>query len=96
MIYLAIFLCACTLKCAYSGFQDNSLCGIIAATNIEALGTTTMWSCTAGGLTATDPCTVPWTGITCASGYVSSISISSLTLTGYSVYVLLINISNEY
>ena len=55
-------------------FQDVALCGIIAATTIGAQYGE--WSCTTDGLTTSDPCDVysTWRLVTCAEGYVNSIS----------------------
>ena len=57
-------------------FQDEALCGFIAATNIASYSTSfSMWTCDTGGVATTDPCT--WYGNSCdGNGYVSKIDLS--------------------
>ena len=65
--------------------QDDALCGLIAATNIESIASQSMWSCNTNGLTNTDPCSTPqWSGITCDGGMliVTNINLASVGLAG--------------
>ena len=51
--------------CVYP--QDNGLCGLIAATNIQSISGYSQWSCTTGGYTTTSPCTLyVWAGLVCS------------------------------
>ena len=61
--------------------QDNSLCSLIAATNIESIASKTMWSCTSDGVTSTNPCS-SWSGISCSGGSIVQLYLNSLGLTG--------------
>ena len=59
-------------------FQDEAICGFIAATNIEYISNG--WSCTTDGIPMTDPCSGAgfWDGIMC-NGY----AVSDLHFSGY-------------
>ena len=64
-------------------FQDDGLCSLIAATNIESLTNYDEWSCDTDGLASTDPCNVTkWTGIACIEGFINSISLNVTDMTG--------------
>ena len=66
-------------------FQDAGICGFIAATDIESISSKTMWSCNTDGVTITNPCNSSslWSGVSCgSSGYIDSISLSSLGISG--------------
>ena len=65
-------------------FQDNAICSLIAATNVESLLFTLLWSCTSSGTTSSNPCNILslWGGISCTGGYISAISLSGAGLTG--------------
>ena len=65
---------------ANTSFQDDAMCGLVASTNIETLYT--MWSCDTGGSVTSDPCIGSWTGTTCNGGFVRSIILSNITLSG--------------
>ena len=62
-------------------FQDNALCGFIAATNIQNISGYSNWSCSVNGTTTSNPC-VGWYGIYCNGNSVSSIWSSFAGLTG--------------
>ena len=67
--------------CVYP--QDQGLCGLIAATNIQSISGYSQWSCTTGGYTSTSPCTSPmWPGVSCVGSNVVSMNIGSLGVTG--------------
>jgi len=64
-------------------FQDDALCGFIAATNINAISGYSQWSCTTLGVTTTNPCnTSSWSGLACLNGYVGSITINGIGISG--------------
>ena len=67
-------------------FQDEALCGFIAATDIASKSGYDEWACTTYGITTSNPCELngmTWDGIGCSEGYVSLISIADqLYLTG--------------
>ena len=72
-----------TVLDACPSFQDDALCGLIAATNIESLTNYNEWSCDTDGFTITDPCAIiVWDGVICNDGYVSSVNLESITLSG--------------
>ena len=62
-------------------FQDVSICGLIGALNIASKTGYSMWTCSALGY-ANNPCTAPWSGLACSSGFVNSITLNSLSLKG--------------
>ena len=74
---------ACTYSATPSN-QDNGLCGIIAATNIQSKASYSQWSCSASGLTSTTPCSAPvWTGLTCTGGStIVAINLNNAGITG--------------
>lgn len=63
-------------------FQDEAICGFIAATNIEYISNG--WSCTTDGIPMTDPCSGAgfWDGITCGGSTVYWLSLSMRSLRG--------------
>jgi len=65
-------------------FQDDGLCGFIAATNIVTISGYSQWICTTDRITSTDPCAsgLIWNGLTCSGGYVDSVVIVNKGLTG--------------
>ena len=67
-------------------FQDVSICGMIAATNVASKTGYSMWTCNVLGYAATNLCSAPWAGIACSSGFVSSITLNSLSLKGKSIF----------
>ena len=74
--------------CVYP--QDQGLCGLIAATNIQAKYG--QWSCTTAGLTSSTPCKSPvWPGTVCVGSDVVSINVNSIGLIGIvcSTYILI-------
>ena len=66
--------------CVYP--QDNALCGLIAATNIQSVSGYSQWSCSTAGYTSTNPCT--WPGLSCNGMNVVSIYINNIGLSGIS------------
>ena len=56
------------------------MCGFVSGTDIETVDVFTMWDCDGDGLPTTDECT--WNGITCASGAVTQIDVSTTTNNG--------------
>ena len=61
--------------------QNDFLCAFIAATNVATVYT--KWSCTAGGVTTTDPCTDSWPQISCdGNDLVDDIDLHSDGITG--------------
>ena len=72
--------------CVYP--QDNGLCGLIAATNIQSISGYSQWSCTTAGYTSSTPCLSPvWPGLSCVGVNVVSVTVNSVGLTGMlSVY----------
>ena len=62
--------------------QEIGVCGIVAATDIASKSGYNEWSCTSGGIPLTDPCTGPWTGVTCASGVVDNVNLNMKGLSG--------------
>ena len=63
-------------------FQDNAICSVIAATNIASISYMSQWSCTSDGTTSTDPCDDNWDGVVCSGGYISSLFLNSMEMTG--------------
>ena len=81
--------------CVYP--QDNGLCGLIAATNIQSFASYTQWSCTTAGYTTTTPCLSPvWPGLFCNGINVVSIDIVDLSLTGTSSHFVYDSNSFEF
>ena len=67
--------------CVYP--QDNGLCGLIAATNIQSISGYSQWSCSTAGYTSSTPCLSPvWPGLSCAGSNVVSMSIGGLGIAG--------------
>ena len=68
--------------CVYP--QDNGLCGLVAATNIQSIAGYSQWSCSTSGYTSSTPCLSPvWPGITCTgSNVINSINIGGCGLSG--------------
>ena len=65
------------------GVKSDGFCGIIAATNIQAITGYSQWSCTTAGVTSTTPCNSPvWPGLTCSGGNPVSISFVNIGLAG--------------
>ena len=64
--------------CVYP--QDNALCGLIAATNIQLVSGYSQWSCSTAGYTSTNPCT--WPGLSCNGMNVDSVYINNIGLSG--------------
>jgi hypothetical protein len=62
--------------------QDIGMCGFVAATNIASISGYDEWACDTTGHTTTDPCTGPWTGITCTGSAVTYMSVNNKGLTG--------------
>jgi len=62
-------------------FQDDALCGFVAATSIGQYPYYNGWSCLPGGTTSTDPCQSGgmWTGVMCTNGHVSTIDVDYLS-----------------
>ena len=77
--------------------QDQGLCGLIAATNIQTISGYSQWSCTAIGAPLTPPCTSSpvWNGLACAGNNAISLSVSNVGLTGngFNVNKILVMIS---
>ena len=72
--------------------QDNGLCGLIAATNIESISGYSQWSCSTAGYTTTTPCLSPvWPGLGCVGINVVSISVNNVGLTGNFILDISIN-----
>ena len=72
--------------CVYP--QDQGLCGMIAATNIQSISGYSRWSCSVIGYTSSTPCLSPvWPGISCIGIDVIAITISNLGLTGDAIYL---------
>ena len=63
--------------------QENGLCELIAATNIQSISGYSQWSCSTSGYAVTTPCLSPiWPGLTCSGINVMAIRIGSIGLTG--------------
>ena len=63
--------------------QDNGLCGIIAATNVQSQAGYSQWSCTTLGVVSTAACIAPvWPGITCTGSNVNALNLNNIALTG--------------
>ena len=74
LLLLCLLLYLCPVITATPTAQDNGLCGIVAATNIQSIYSN--WSCTTAGSTTTNPCTVPvWNGVGCSGNTVTQISV---------------------
>jgi hypothetical protein len=58
------------------------MCGFVAATNIASISGYNEWACDTTGHTTTDPCTGPWTGITCTGTDVTYMNVNSKGVTG--------------
>ena len=69
-----------TTICVYPSSQDNALCGLIAATNIQSK---LNWSCTTDGFTSTSPTT--WPGLMFNGNSVVSINLGSSKIMGMSL-----------
>ena len=63
---------------------DDALCAFIAATNIASIASYTNWQCTTDGYTDTDPCDVPWVGVSCTGDSIGSIAMNSKGIIGKS------------
>ena len=67
--------------------QDDAICSIIAATNIESISGYEEWSCSSDGLTSTDPCSSPvWSGVTCSGTLIVSLALDTIDLTGMVIF----------
>ena len=79
-----IFILICVMLCNMLVVRaTDQMCDIIAATNIQSISGYSQWSCTAGGVTSTTPCSAPvWNGLGCSGSNVVFISISSTSLRG--------------
>ena len=63
--------------------QDNALCGLIAATNIQTISGYSQWSCTTLGISSVAACTAPiWAGVACSGSNVVSITAANIGLSG--------------
>ena len=62
-----------------SSFVDDSLCSIVAATNINSLKSYEQWNCTLNVVNS-DPCL--WTGVHCNTTDIYSIVLSGISLSG--------------
>ena len=63
--------------------QDNGLCGLIAATNINGVTGYSQWACSSAGYTSSTPCLSPmWPGVTCNGVNVVSIILENVGLSG--------------
>ena len=63
--------------------QDNGVCGLIAATNINIISGYSQWSCSTLGDTQSNPCASPiWSGVTCSGNNVVSINLYNVGLSG--------------
>ena len=89
--------------CVYP--QDNGLCGLIAATNIQSISGYSQWSCATAGYTSSTPCLSPvWPGVSCSGITMVSLAVYSLGLSGIlfalcandKVMLLLIMIDRNY
>ena len=66
------------LLCSFANGSINSLCAIVAATNIHSLSGYSQWSCSVTGVPATTPCTAPiWGGLKCSGSNVVSIVVNT-------------------
>ena len=78
-------------------FQNDAICGIIAATNIESISSKTMWFCTSDGLASTDPCFYPvWSGVSCNGGSIVQLEFNNVGLTGIFIvnnYIVIITLA---
>ena len=82
-LFCLVLLCINSCIYATPSFQDYGLCGFIASTDIASISEFDEWSCTTDGVATGDPCVATmWSGITCTGGYVDSISLSSIGITG--------------
>mgnify|MGYP003386732202 CR=1 FL=1 len=79
-----LYLLGSFIPTVHAGFQDDGICSFVAATNINSVTNYDEWTCDTDMLTDTDPCSGPWTGVTCSGSYVSAITMfnSATTLTG--------------
>ena len=69
--------------------QEISLCGLIAATNIQSITGYSQWSCTTFGHTSTVPCNSPvWPGLICSGGNPISMSVNGLGISGIEIWLL--------
>ena len=62
--------------------QDIGICGFIGATDIASIAGYGMWACNTTGVTTTDPCTGPWTGVTCTAGVVDIVELANTGISG--------------
>jgi len=62
--------------------QDIGICAFVAATDIASITNYDEWACGTSGLTTTDPCAGPWTGVTCAAGVVDVVDLTSEGISG--------------
>ena len=62
--------------------QDIGICGIIGATDIASIANYDEWACDTSGFTTTDPCTGPWTGVTCTAGVVDNMNLGIKGISG--------------
>ena len=69
-------------------YQDDAICGIVAATNIQSRPDKAMWSCTVDGLPSTDPCSSPvWSGVYCSyDGSIVQLQSFEFGLTGMAYF----------
>jgi Leucine-rich repeat (LRR) protein len=76
---LLLLLCVLHIVCSQTS-TDVALCGFIAATNIHSLSEYSQWSCSASGITDSDPCSAPvWLGLTCSGSSVSQLSVNAVS-----------------
>jgi Leucine-rich repeat (LRR) protein len=75
-----------TLNAGCPNFQEDALCGLIAATDISTLTPTySQWVCDSIGFTTTPPCAAgaKWTGvIVCDGDFITHLGISSMNIVG--------------
>ena len=62
---------------------DELMCGLIAATNIQSISDTSMWSCDANGVVSSDPC--HWVKVYCKNGLIAQIYPSNIALVGKNI-----------
>ena len=79
MYLLLIYLLLLLNSLVAANLIDDSLCSIVAATNIGSLKTYEQWNCTLG-IANTDPCT--WNGVECNNTEVNSVILSGISLKG--------------
>lgn len=62
--------------------EEIAICGLVASTDIGQIINFDEWTCDTGSQPTTDPCLNAWPGILCTSGFITSIDLNSVGMTG--------------